>query len=122
MNIDQHTVDIMSKKGISFVADIPAPAGNMSITLTSKQISKYISDPIQFAADLHGVLKHQYLDWVETDGSPRCGVKTKSGKRCQNYVSGGCQYGIDDWLQLDGGFCAVHGGESSNEARLKRGR
>ena len=70
-------------------------------------------DRDQYAADMFGVFKSQYLDWIETDGTPRCGAKTKKGRRCQNIVSGGIQMSMEDWLQEDGGFCTVHGGAPS---------
>lgn len=86
--------------------------------LDSNQIEAFIEDPIQFVADKNGVFKSQYVDWIETGGTPRCGAKTKSGNRCKNIVSGGVQQPLERWLQEDGGFCTIHGGETSEEAQI----
>lgn len=120
MKLDIATIRALHEGGVTLLVNLREPWGGCTITLKPEQVSTFLEDADQFAADLRGVLKHQYLDWIETDGTPRCGVTTQSGARCKNFVSGGIQHDLEDWLQLDGGFCAVHGGESSSEAREKR--
>jgi hypothetical protein len=113
MKIDTATVAAMASAGIGFYANIRVPGGGTTIHISAEKVPQFIADPQQFAADEHGVSKEAYLRWVETDGTPQCGAQTKKGARCQNFVSGGIQRSLEDWLRLDGGYCAVHGGDAS---------
>ena len=119
MKLDQNTIDAIAKAGISFVARIPCPGGAESIWLKPDNIGVFIDDPELAAANYYKASRQEYRDWIATEGTPRCGATTKSGKRCRNIVSGGIQQPFPRWLQLDGGFCAVHGGETSEESRRR---
>lgn len=91
--------------------------GTETVTLTEQEMNTYIDNPIKFAADRHKVSIEDYTNWIATDGSPRCGATTKSGRICKNHLSGGGQRPINEWLELDGGLCATHGGESSTRTK-----
>lgn len=93
----------------------------MTIVLEPREVPAFVRDPEQGVADHFGVLKSQYLDWLATDGQPRCGSRTAKGERCRYHVSGGIRRSLEDWLHEDGGFCAVHGGEARADARRGRG-
>ena len=120
MKVDADTVSAMALAGIEFIAPVQRPGGGTRLNLDPKDIPAYMSDPANFIANSMGVTKTEYETWVETEGTPRCGATTSSGKRCKNVVSGGIQMPIDEWLRLDGGYCAVHGGDGSEEAKLQR--
>lgn len=117
MRIDQDTVDAMAAAGIHFTVEAAAPWGGMTLTVNASEVPGLVADRDRGIADHLGVLKSQYLDWLETEGLPRCGATTAKGERCRNPISGGVQRPLEEWLQEDGGFCTVHGGE-----RSKRGR
>lgn len=111
VQLDKQTITAMRDAGISFISYVRAPGGSATISLEPDDVPAFIEDRDSFAARHFGVSRQQYLDWVATDGAPRCGATTKKGTRCQNSVSGGIQRTIEEWVKLDGGYCAVHGGE-----------
>lgn len=117
--MDQRTIDALANAGISFAAHMPCPGGSATIWLPPQDVAIFVKDPQQAAANYFKASKQEYLDWVATDGTPRCGAKTRSGKRCRNIVSGGIQQPFERWLQLDGGFCTIHGGAGAEEARKR---
>lgn len=114
-------VERLAKAPIEFVGQVEAPGGGVSIILSAYELSDFCDDPEGFFALKNGVTKEEYLQWVQTEGTPRCGALNAKGKRCQNVVSGGIQMSLNRWLQEDGGFCHLHGGASSKEARAKDG-
>ncbi|MDX8540718.1 hypothetical protein RFM23_24170 [Mesorhizobium abyssinicae] len=120
MKLDMKTISTMEAAGLQFIAYIRVPAGSQTVEIEPKEIAAFVANRDEVAAKLFGVSTSQYLDWVATDGEPRCGAITKKGTRCSNFVSGGVQRSIEEWVRLDGGYCAVHGGESSQEARPHR--
>lgn len=117
VKINTATVDAIAAASISFTASLRAPGGCRTFFIEPKDVPAFISDPDQWAAGENGVSKEEHLEWVETDGTPRCGATTKNGRRCRNFVGGGVQRSIKDWLRLDGGYCSVHSGEGSDRAR-----
>lgn len=92
---------------------MPAPWGGFDVFLEPDDVAPFLSDRIEWFARRNGAFKHQFQDWLDTYGTPRCGATTAKGERCKNFVSGGIQRPFEIWLQEDGGFCAVHGGEGS---------
>jgi len=70
-------------------------------------VQKFRDNFRQFCADHHGLTLEQFELWMENDGTPRCGEKTKSGKRCKNPCEAS-QSPAQEWLKLDGGICAYH--------------
>jgi hypothetical protein len=122
MKIDHQTIEALDAAGIQFIAFVRAPGGGQTILLKPPEVASFVKDPEQAAALSFGVSKSEYLDWVRTDGTPRCGAMAKSGKRCQRIISGRIQMPIEAWLQKDGGFCAVHGGRGSARAKGKKAK
>lgn len=120
MRIDHKTISTMTSAGIHFFVDIKTLNGAKTVPLHSSHVAAYVEDPVQFAADFFGASKENYIAWLEADGVPRCGAITKAGKRCKKNVSGGSHRSIDDWLELEGDYCTVHGGDTSEEARAKQ--
>ncbi len=117
---DQATLDAIFDAPLEIVARLPAPWGGLSAFPQRHDIEEFLDDPEEWFARTQGVTKEDYQNWIATEGLPRCGATLKSGRRCKNPVSGGIQRDLHDWLQSDAGFCHLHGGEGSAEAKLKR--
>lgn len=118
--LDVATIEAMRKGGIAFVGQVRCVGGMATVFLVDPQdVMKFLADRDQFGATYYGVTKAQYLEWLRHDGSARCGGVTAKGKPCRNYLSGYSQLPINEWLKRDGGYCAIHGGEGSEEARTR---
>ena len=113
-------IEELRRAGITLSAEVEAPWGGITVFLEAGDFPLFIEDRAEWYARKCGAFKSQYTDWLETGGLPRCGATTAKGTRCQNPVSGGIQRDFEDWLEEDGGFCKVHGGLSSDEAKQKR--
>jgi len=119
-NLDVRTIAAMIDAGITFVAGVSSPGGQKTVFLEAEDVAPFVEDSADWFAKKNGVTKQDYLSWVACDGLPRCGATTKNGSRCKNSVSGGGQRSLLDWLSEDAGFCSLHGGENSHDARLRR--
>lgn len=117
--LDMKTIEAMRDAGISFAAHVRSVGGAHNLFVEPAEVATFLADKDQFAANYFGVTKAQYLEWLEHDGSARCGGAKAQGKPCRNYLSGYSQLPIQEWLTRDGGYCAVHGGEGSEEARAR---
>jgi hypothetical protein len=120
MNLDQAVIDKLAKSGIEFGATVKTPWGCDTIFILPNEILSFVRDKEEYAAKHFGTKLETYYRWIETGGTPQCGARTVTGSRCRNYVGGGIHMKIENWFELDGGFCAVHGGESSEEAHMQR--
>lgn len=118
--MDPKTIERLAQAPIEFVGSVPAPGGGASIVLQAEELGQFCDDPEGYFALMNGATKEEYNQWVDTEGTPRCGARNAKGERCKNVVSGGIQMSLEHWLQEDGGFCRVHGGLSSKEARDRR--
>jgi len=87
--------------GIALVAHIRTVGGSEIVPLHDPQdVVAFLADADEFGAAFYGVTKSQYLEY-------------------RNYLSGFSQLPINEWLKRDGGYCAVHGGDGSEEARAR---
>ena len=118
--MDKVTLEMLEAAQLEIIGNVAHPCGGQSFHLEVSDLEAYCKDPEACYALMHGATKQEYLQWVETLGTPRCGALNKKGRRCGNFVSGGIQLELNDWLQEDGGFCAIHGGASSADARAAR--
>jgi len=118
--MDEATISKLAEAPIEFIGQVAAPGGGASIILKASELDAFCADPEAFFALRSGALKEEYRQWVETEGTPRCGASTTKGTRCGNIVSGGIQMSLERWLQEDGGFCTVHGGPTSAQSRHKK--
>ncbi len=117
--LSKETLMALKNANIRLYAEVPHPCGSETVLLTYSDVEKFIDDPEGFVAAQKGVSRDDYLGWLESQGTPRCGALTKKGTRCKNWVSGGMQMRIGEWMNSNGGYCAVHGGESAEEAHLR---
>jgi hypothetical protein len=118
--LDLSTIQALEAAGIQFSVSFREPGGAATIGISADEAFAWVEDPEAFAARTVGLTTTKYREWVDSDGEPRCGAVTIDGHRCKNVISGGIQRSALEWLRLDGGYCAVHGGASSEEGRTTR--
>lgn len=74
------------------------------------------ADPDDGAAAYFGLTKIQYLQWIDTDGTPLCGHRTGGGDLCRNPI-GRSQMRSDQWIDRHRkGICSAH----AREVKKKR--
>jgi len=107
MKLDQKTLEYVFSSNLTVMGYANTPSGGDKVFLHIENIEKYRSDYTQFCADHFELTLEQYDRWMKTHGTPRCGEKTKSGKRCKK-PCGRTQTPAQEWLATDGGVCAYH--------------
>src|ERR1035438_7567411 len=110
--LDFETLSILSEKGVDFCISVPHECGECGQTTfraTPEDLVIFVDDPAAIYAKAHGVTKSEYRDWVDDECIAHCAAKTRAGRRCRNMVVGGYQVSAKRWLELQGGYCAVHG-------------
>jgi len=96
---------------------VAVPSGANRLLLGAEEAERYNADPDGFAAVHFGLSKREYLQWVDLDGAPLCGHRTKGGDLCRN-VTGGYQLCAAEWKARHRKLpCTVHGGEPSDPRR-----
>lgn len=78
-NSGDRLLDKMAEKGISFVTYQPG-AGH--ITLPKSEISRFMDNPIAYAAGVCGVQEGHYLSWLEHYQAPVCRHSEDGGTIC----------------------------------------
>lgn len=105
-------VDTLADAGISFIVTGEGRYGSMwQFILTKEDALEYCRDPAAVMARHHGIGRDQFIAWFHSDRSVICSASTTHGRRCRNPVRGGHQdCGPREWVELQGGYCPVHGG------------
>jgi len=119
-NLDKATIDALVAADIGFMGYVRAAAGGTGIMVEPSDLELYVTDRDAYAARHFGGTVDEYLQWVASDGTPYCGATTGQGHRCKNEISGGGQRPFQQWLDLEGTYCAVHGGDGAADARQAR--
>lgn len=70
-----------------FIATIRIAGGEKGIYLNAEEADQYQRDADAFAASSVGLSLTDYMEWVQTDGTPLCSTYTKRGKLCQNVLA-----------------------------------
>ena len=79
--------------------------------LDAKMAALWMSDPEACRAAAEGVTVEQLRRFDERNGIAQCGAITSKGQRCRNSpVDTKYNWGAKDFVESDGGYCAVHGG------------
>ena len=95
--------------------NIAVPGGGNTLYLDSEEAERYDADPDTYAASHFGLSKIEYLQWVDLEGAPLCGHRTKGGDLCRN-MTGGYQLHAADWQKRHRKlFCTSHGGEPAQK-------
>lgn len=116
--LDQKTLEYIFSN-LTVIGYILGPWGGQQEPLRIDDIQKYRDNYREFCADHHGLSLEQFEHWMETDGTPRCGEKTKRGKRCKK-PCGRSHSPAKQWLEEDGGICAYHENVQWRSRYLKR--
>ena len=98
-----------------WVVNVAMPCGGNTLHLDREEAEQYNADPDAFAAAHFGLSKIEYLQWLDREGAPLCGERTKSGDLCRN-LTGGFQLNAAKWKARHRSFaCVAHGGEPANK-------
>lgn len=101
----------MHARGIYFATDIEAPCGATHVCLSPEDVLRFIEDKTAVSAEMWGVTKYQFIDWLNDGKSARCAAKTKKGHRCKHNVANGIQVEPQVYVQMQGEYCTLHSGE-----------
>lgn len=98
--------------GCQFVVNVPALGGISTANMTPEQVYLLTTDKQAVFADLMGLTKPEYIEWLHSQGSVYCSEHTKKGEQCRNIIVGATRLAPDDWKAQRGagGYCATHGG------------
>ena len=87
----------------------------MTTYLDDEEAERYNADPDAYAASHFRLSKIEYLQWVDLEGAPLCGHRTKGGDLCCNMTSG-YQLRATEWKARHRKlFCTSHGGEPAEK-------
>ncbi len=100
----------LEKDDITFILHIPSAGGYQSFQLSPNEIMEYKKDKTTFIAKCHDVTTRQYLKWENDEMMVRCSGLTTAGKQCKNVATGGNHVSPKKWVELQGSYCAKHGG------------
>jgi hypothetical protein len=81
----------------------------MTVSLTPEAVLRFVCDPEETYAAAYGVTKSDYLAWMNAGCCVDCAATTKRGRPCANPVMR--QASVKLWLELQGEYCVIHGGE-----------
>ena len=107
--LDLHTLRSLSEKRVGFCIPVPTEGGQMTVQATPEDLVIFADDPAAFYAKALGVTKPEYEGWIDDQYTAYCAAKTKAGRSCRNMVRGGYQVSAKRWVELQGGYCVVHG-------------
>lgn len=65
---------------------IKAPCGARNFEGSAEDAAMAEADSLAFAAQVFGLSKRQYLDWLRYDGAALCGARLADGDLCSNRV------------------------------------
>jgi hypothetical protein len=91
-----------------WITNVAVPGGGNQLLLNADEAARYNADPDGFAGEHFGLSKIEYLQWVDLEGAPLCGHRTKSGDLCRN-MTGGYQLRAREWKSRHRKlFCTAH--------------
>lgn len=93
---------------ITWRAQVAVPGGCRTFYLDESEASQFNADPDLYAAEMHDLTKFEYLQWIDLDGAPLCGHRTKGGDLCRNII-GSIQQKAARWKTMHRKqHCTVH--------------
>lgn len=94
-----------------WIAEVVVVGGVERLQLSDEEAATFNADPDAFAAKHVGLSGEDYAEWIELEGCPRCGGRTKSGAPCRMQVAGMSDAAV--WKAKHRKlYCANHGGSS----------
>lgn len=105
---------INAKAEVHIYSNIRAPGGGECIAIDEGSVDAFKANPDLFAARHFGATVDEYREWIEFDGTPLCGHRTKAGKLC-SLRCGRSQMIIRDFLAMHRVYaCGVHSEKGIN--------
>ena len=84
----------------AYLVCLEHPCGGETLEIGRRELDTYNADPDRYAAKHFGfATADEYREWIETNGTPLCSERTKSGHPCRQMVSRG-QLDPAEWKQL----------------------
>lgn len=102
-------IGYLSQIDVRFSCMHATPTGAVEIRLTPGEVLIYSNDPAKAVATYYEVSRVQYLGWHQSNFAVICAGTTSSGRPCRNAVPGGIGVDPRRWVELQGGYCHVHG-------------
>ena len=102
----------IKKAGVLFVIGVPTEGGQTRFDLTPSRVMEFINDPVEVYASYYGVDKTDYLKCIDANYMVYCSARTTKGKRCKNHAKEGFSVTPRKWVQMQGKYCWLHGGDS----------
>lgn len=100
------------ESGVGMVISVPTNGGySTQIVEDANDVLQYLENREAFYAKAHGCTLREYLLWEEDKYSAMCSATTSKGKPCRNTVTGGQDVPVRRWLELQGEYCWMHGGD-----------
>jgi len=112
-NLDAQTLNILAQRGVQYCIPVVSEFGQITYIAGPEDLLVFADDPDAIYSKAHGVTKAEYRDWTDDGFTAMCAATTKTGRRCRNDVLGGHLVSAKRWVELQGGYCAVHGDGSN---------
>lgn len=96
---------------IEAVVCLTTPCGGETASLPDDAaVAAFRADPDKWAAAYFSLSLAEYGEWIELQGHPLCGARTKRGTLCRMFV-GGQLSDAAEWKQRHRNYyCKLHGG------------
>lgn len=107
----QTELEYLAELGVSYHLSVPSPWGADTFEVHPSDLVLLRSDRDSVCARHYKVSKEDYIAWRDSHFSVQCAGRTTRGTRCKNPVSGGLNVSAERWVQLQGEYCVIHGGE-----------
>lgn len=97
---------------IIYAAGIATPGGGTTIHLEGPdQLRLFNENPDAYAAKHFDLTELEYVEWINTDGTPLCSAEVKAGGLCKRAI-GPVQQPAYLWVDRHRkARCSSHGGE-----------
>jgi hypothetical protein len=102
------------RQPLLFEPHLTAPYGfECQLTLDPSEAEIFNRDPDAYAASVYRLTKDDYRAWVDANGLPMCGCRTRKGTMCPNVVGKYHPHlSPDEWMARNRRHaCAAHRGQ-----------
>lgn len=96
----------LTDAGATIWVQADAAGGTRQFRLDPSDAADFLLDPRTWTAKQWGVMPTELDAWEENNHMPRCGARTKSGKRCGNRLASDCD--PPQFVAVHGQPCRVH--------------
>ena len=100
----------LSSLRVSFSVSVDSGIGSQTVLASPEQLIEILYNPVKGYANLLGVSKADYIQCHEEEFNVECSAITVKGKKCRQIVRGGHSVTVQQWANLNGEYCQIHGG------------